>query len=65
MSKHKIPLSTAPLEPGEVNIAFAIKLGAGHVQYVGPIEEDIAKQMLALLGKRLFPAANQAEAARA
>lgn len=65
MSNPKIPLPTAAPEAGEVNIAFAVKLKSGHIEYVGPIEEELAKQMLALLGKRLFPAVDQVQDAPA
>lgn len=65
MSTHKIPAPTRAPGPGEVYIAFEVKLEGGRVKYAGPIDEELAKQMLALLGTRLFPGAEQAQASAA
>ena len=42
---------------GDVNMAFAVKIpGKFRFEYVGPIDEDSAKQILLILAKRVFPA---------
>jgi hypothetical protein len=39
---------------GEVNIAFAVKIqGKGRLEYVGPIEEESARQIMQILAKRI------------
>lgn len=60
MSKKTFSMPTTEPDAGEVNIVFAVKLGNHLVAYEGPIEEDLAKQMLALLGQRIFAAPTEA-----
>jgi hypothetical protein len=58
MSKWRLPLPKETPPAGEVNIAFAVKQpGKGRIEYVGPLKEDVAAKILALLGAELFQAA--------
>lgn len=58
-------MPTSATGSGEVNIVLAVQLGKDFIAYEGPIEEDLAKQMLALLGQRIFAPPADGEAAEA
>jgi hypothetical protein len=57
MSDGKIELPNETPPEGYVNMAFAVNLKGGkdHIQYVGPLKEEVVRKMLALLGAEIFP----------
>lgn len=53
--RRKIPLPRLAPPDGEVNIAFAVRIpGEFRMEYVGPLEEESARQIMQILAKRIF-----------
>jgi hypothetical protein len=51
----KVMLPEEPAPAGYTNVAFACTFAKGYIEYTGPIEDAIVKQMLQLLKGVIMP----------